>query len=211
MTTIEADHTNCDLQHRLCRRSRRGGALANITALLVRAQQGDPQACNDLFAVVYAELSRLAQRKLAREQRFSTLDTGGLVHEAYLCLMQQQRLPGGNRRMFFAYAAQVMRSVLIDHARKRNAEKRDHRLQVTLRTEDAEALSTAPDVQLLDAALRELAAIDRRAHDIVELRYFGGLSLEEVADALQISVITVKRDWKKARAFLYSALHVNAG
>jgi len=208
---MEADHANCDLQHRLCRRSRRGGALANITALLVRAQQGDPQARNDLFAVVYAELSRLAQRKLAREQRFITLDTGGLLHEAYLCLMQQQRLPGGNRRMFFAYAAQVMRSVMVDHARKRNAEKRDHRLQVTLKTERAEALSTAPDVQLLDDALRELATIDRRAHDIVEMRYFGGLSLEEVADALQISVITVKRDWKKARAFLYSALHCNAG
>ena len=162
--------------------------MANITALLVRAQQGDPQACNDLFAVVYAELSRLAQRKLAREQRFSTLDTGGLVHEAYLCLMQQQRLPDGNRRMFFAYAAQVMRSVLIDHARKRNAEKRDHRLQVTLRTEDAEALSTAPDVQLLDDALRELATIDRRAHDIVEMRYFGGLSLEEIADATALCI-----------------------
>jgi RNA polymerase sigma factor (TIGR02999 family) len=185
--------------------------LANITALLVRAQQGDLRARNDLFAAVYAELSRLAQWKLAREQPFVTLDTRGLVHEAYLCLVQQQSLPGGNRRMFFAYAAQVMRSVVVDHARKRNAEKRDHRLQVTLRTEHAEALSTAPDVRLLDDALRELATIDRRAHDIVEMRYFGGLSLEEVADALQISLITAKRDWKKARAFLYSALHCDAG
>jgi RNA polymerase sigma factor (TIGR02999 family) len=188
-----------------------GGALATITALLERAQQGDLQARDDLFAVVYAELTRLAQRKLARDQQFVTLDTGGLVHEAYLCLVQQQRLPGGNRRMFFAYAAQVMRSVIVDHVRQRNAQKRDHRLQVTLRTQDAEVLSTAPDVQLLDDALRELATLDRRAHDIVEMRYFGGLSLDEVADALQISLVTAKRDWQKARAFLYSALHGNAG
>jgi len=185
--------------------------LANITALLERAHQGDLQARNDLFAVVYAELTRLAQRKLAREQAFITLDTGGLVHEAYLCLVQQHRLPGGNRRMFFAYAAQVMRSVIVDHVRQRNAQKRDHRLQVTLRTQHAEELSAAPDVQLLDSALRELATIDRRAHDIVEMRYFGGLSLDEVADALQISPATAKRDWKKARAFLYGALHGNAG
>ena len=185
--------------------------MANITALLERAQQGDLQARNDLFAVVYAELSRLARRKLAGEQPFITLDTGGLVHEAYLCLVQQQRLPGGNQRMFFAYAAQVMRSVIVDHVRKRNAQKRDHRLQVTLSTQHAEELSTALDVQLLDDALRELATIDRRAHDIVEMRYFGGLSLEEVADALQISLVTAKRQWKKARAFLYSALQCNAG
>lgn len=185
--------------------------MANITALLERAQRGDLQARNDLFAVVYAELTRLAQRKLARDQHFVTLDTGGLVHEAYLCLVQQQRLPGGNRRMFFAYAAQVMRSVIVDHVRQRNAQKRDHRLQVTLRTQDAEVLSTAPDVQLLDDALRELATLDRRAHDIVEMRYFGGLSLDEVADALQISLVTAKRDWQKARAFLYRALHANAG
>jgi RNA polymerase sigma factor (TIGR02999 family) len=188
-----------------------GGALANITALLERAQHGDLQARNDLFALVYTELSRLARRKLAKEQPSITLDTGGLVHEAYLCLVQQQRLPGGNRRMFFAYASQVMRSVIVDHVRKRNAEKRAHRLQVTLRTQHAERLSTTPDVQLLDNALRELATVDRRAHDIVEMRYFGGLSFEEVADALQISPVTAKRDWKKARAFLYDALHCNAG
>lgn len=187
------------------------GSMGNITALLERAQQGDPQARNDLFASVYCELSRLARQKLAREQQFITLDAGGLVHEAYLCLMQQQRLPGDNRRMFFAYAAQVMRSVIIDHIRKRNARKRDRRLQVTLTTQHADPGSPKPEVQMLDDALRELAAVDRRAHDIVEMRYFGGLSLEEIADALQISVVTAKRDWKRARAFLYGALHRHAG
>lgn len=186
--------------------------MGEITVLLQRAHGGDLQARNLLFEHVYAELSRLAHAKLAGAGSFTTLNAGSLVSEAYLSLVSRDDIPGQNRRMFFAYAASVMRSVIVDHVRRRKALKRGAHLQVTLNTQDAEAEEDeAPELELLDAALRSLALIDRRAHDIVELRYFGGLSLEEVADTLEISVTSVKRGWQKARAFLYNAMQGDAG
>jgi len=191
--------------------ARRGGALGDVTVLLERAHQGDAQASNELFASVYGELTRLARQKLAREAPFTDLNAGSLVHEAYLCLVRQPELPGENRRMFYAYAAGVMRSVIIDYVRKRSAQKRGHGdIRITLTAHDPEAQPPAPEVEALDAALQQLARIDERAHRIVEMRYFAGLSIEEIAKVLETSAATVKRDWQKARAFLYKALKTEA-
>jgi RNA polymerase sigma factor (TIGR02999 family) len=185
--------------------------MGDVTVLLERAHRGDTQARNELFACLYAELNRLARQKLARESTFTQLDAPSLVHETYLRLIGQTRIPLANRRMFFAYAAAVMRSVIIDYVRRRGARKRGKpELRVTLSGNDPEVAPPATDIEALDAALRQLAAVDSRAHEIVQMRYFSGLSLEEIAGALQISLATAKRDWQKARAFLYRSLHLPA-
>jgi RNA polymerase sigma factor (TIGR02999 family) len=184
--------------------------MGDVTALLELAHRGDVQAHNELFEHVYAELSRLARQKLARERTFTDLNAASLVHEAYLSLTRREKLPGENRRMFFAYAAGVMRSVIIDYVRKRSAHKRGRSdLHVTLTSSDPEDAAPSPDVEALNTALQQLAQIDRRAHEIVEMRYFGGLSIDEIADVLEFSAPTVKRDWQKARAFLYKALQAD--
>ena len=183
--------------------------MGDVTVLLARAQGGDSHARDELFACLYAELNRLAGQKLAREGTFTQLDAPSLVHETYLRLIGQTRIPVENRRMFFAYAAAVMRSVIVDYARRRGARKRGRsELHVTLTGNDPEAMPPPTDIEALDAALRQLADIDSRAHEIVQMRYFGGLSLEEAADALRISLATAKRDWQKARAFLYRCLQL---
>jgi RNA polymerase sigma factor (TIGR02999 family) len=185
--------------------------LGDVTVLLERAHRGDVQANNELFASVYGELQRLARQKLARQAAFTNLNAASLVHEAYLCMVRQPEMPGANRRMFFAYAAGVMRSVIVDYVRRRAAQKRGaHEVHVTLTSNEAELELPAPDVEALDDALKQLAEIDARAHQVVELRYFAGLALEEIAETLELSLATVKRDWQKARAFLYKALQPGA-
>jgi RNA polymerase sigma factor (TIGR02999 family) len=175
--------------------------------LLKRAHDGDADARNELFTSVYGELNRLARQKLARDPTFTNLNAASLVHEAYLCLVRQPDVPGDNRRMFYAYAAGVMRSVIVDYVRKRDAHKRGSgEKPLTLTSNDPEAALPAPDVEALDDALGQLAQVDERAHQIVEMRYFGGLSIEEIATTLAISPATVKREWQKARAFLYRIL-----
>jgi RNA polymerase sigma factor (TIGR02999 family) len=181
--------------------------LGDVTVLLERAHQGDVQANQELFASVYGELNRLARAKLAREAPLTHLNAASLVHEAYLCMVRQPEVPGENRRMFYAYAAGVMRSVIIDYVRRRGAQKRGGaEIHLTLTSNEPEIELPPPDVAALDEALRQLAVIDARAHQVVEMRYFSGLSLEEIAAVLEISVATVKRDWQKARAFLYQQL-----
>ena len=175
--------------------------------LLERAHRGDAEARNELFESVYGELNRLARQKLGRDAMHTNLNAASLVHEAYLCLIRQPEIPGENRRMFYAYAAGVMRSVIIDYVRKRGARKRGAaEVHVTLTSNDPEVELPAPDVEALDEALKQLAQVDSRAHQIVEMRYFGGLSIEEIATVLDISPATVKREWQKARAFLYRFL-----
>jgi RNA polymerase sigma factor (TIGR02999 family) len=184
-----------------------GGPLGDITTLLERAHQGDLQARNELFEQVYSELSRLARQKLGRDAAYTNLNAASLVHEACLRLMAHRGVPGENRLAFFTYAASVMRSVIIDYVRQRGAHKRGGaKVHVTLTTNEPEEVGTSPDVETLDSALRQLEGIDARAHQVVEMRYFGGLSIEEIAEALEISPATVKRDWQKARAFLYQQL-----
>ena len=181
--------------------------MGDVTILLERAHKGDDEARNELFASLYGELERLARQKLSREAAFTQLNAPSLVHEAYLRLVAQGGLPGKNRRMFFAYASGVMRSVIVDYVRRRGARKRGGAAcHVTLTGNDPQLDGPSTDVEALDAALVRLAAIDDRAHRVVEMRYFGGLSMEEIAQVLQTSVATVKRDWQKARAFLYRDL-----
>jgi RNA polymerase sigma factor (TIGR02999 family) len=181
--------------------------MGDITVLLEATRGGDAAARDALFGRIYAELQKLARGKLAAESTLTQLDAPSLVHEAYLRLSRQAQLPGDNRRAFFAYASSIMRSVIVDYVRERRAQKRGGELAtITLLTDDAPAELRDPDIEALDAAMQQLARIDARAHQIVEMRYFGGLSLDEIAGALELSPATVWRGWEKARIFLYQAL-----
>jgi RNA polymerase sigma factor (TIGR02999 family) len=185
------------------------GTMGEITGLLDQVRLGQPEARNELFARVYAELCRLARAKLARESAFTDLDTVGLVHETYLRITQGAGLQDGDRRSFYAYAATVMRSIIVDEARRRASSKRGgDQVQVTLITSlQANKPDEAIDIEALDAAMQELKQLDERCHQVVELRYFAGLSVEEVAELLELSPATIKREWQKARAFLFRVLH----
>jgi RNA polymerase sigma factor (TIGR02999 family) len=181
--------------------------VGDITRLLEGARSGDPIARDALFERVYPELKLLARQRLRQASSLTLLDASSLVHEVYLRLTRQQEVPAGSRRIFFAYASKVMRSVMLDYIRERRTLKRgggDH--VVTLHTGDALMDARKPDIEALDLALQELAQIDKRSHQIVEMRYFGGLSIDEISDVLEVSPATVKRDWQKARAFLFEAL-----
>ena len=178
----------------------------DVTAILQEWRQGSPEALERLMEIVYAELRRLAAQYLSRERSGHTLQPTALVHEAYVRLVDQ-RVPWESRAHFFGVAAQMMRRVLVDHARSRRAEKRGGDSdRVTLSA--AEGLAKTPEIDLvaLDAALEKLAALDPRQARIVELRYFGGLTNEETAEALGVSVATVKREWALARAWLKGKL-----
>jgi RNA polymerase sigma factor (TIGR02999 family) len=180
----------------------------DITQLLEGARGGDAAARDQLFARVYDELNTLARQKLSRESTLTQIDAPSLVHEAYLRLQRQGELPGDNRRIFFAYASSVMRSVIVDYVRARNARKRGSgEKAMTLTGSEIAAEGPEPEIEALDSALKQLAKLDPRSHQVVEMRYFGGLSLEDIAESLGVALITVKRDWQKARAFLYTALH----
>jgi RNA polymerase sigma factor (TIGR02999 family) len=156
--------------------------------------------------VVYAELKALAAGYLRVERPDHTLQTTGLVHEAYLKLIDQKRTTWKNRSHFFGIAAQAMRRILVDHARKRHAGKRDGGRPVTLDDELAGVSTDTDEVLSVDEALQRLAAMDPRQARIVELRYFAGMSLEQTAEALEISPATVKRDWVSAKAWLQREL-----
>lgn len=181
--------------------------MGEITLLLDRARRGDPAARERFFASVYAQLDQLARRKIGRPDRFTMLDAPGLVHEVYLRIAQQSDLPGSDRRSFFAYASRVMRSVVIDYVRSRSAERHGGDCDLmTLDTGIAGQSFQEPDLLALGDALEALQRIDERAHWIVEMRYFAGMEIEEIAQFLEISPATVKRDWQKARAFLLQAI-----
>jgi RNA polymerase sigma factor (TIGR02999 family) len=178
----------------------------DVTAILQDWRQGNAEALPRLLEAVYAELRRLARHYLSQERAGHTLQPTALVHEAYMKLVDQ-RVSWQNRAHFFAVAAQAMRRVLVDHARSHLAQKRGGAQErVTLSA--AEALGTAPEVDLvaLDTALEKLGRLDPRQSQIVELRYFGGLTNEETAEALGISPATVKREWTVAKAWLRNAL-----
>jgi RNA polymerase sigma factor (TIGR02999 family) len=174
-----------------------------LTLLLDRWAAGDKKAFEDLVPAVYEELRRLARMLLLNEQRGHTLGCTALVHEAYLRLVDQTRTDWSGRAHFFGAAARAMRRVLVDHARAKKAAKRgEGAVAVEL---DQVTLSVEPnlDVLALDRALEELAGFDPERARIVELRYFGGLSVEEAAAIVGTSPATVKRDWAVARAWLY--------
>ena len=167
---------------------------------------GNAALPNDLDARVYAELMRLARSQLARAGTMS-LDAPSLVHEAYLRFQGQGAIASAQRNVFFAYSARVMRAVLIDYVRERQAQKRGGGEPMLTLTTGIPGVSVGEDgVERLHEVLQALQQIDPRSHEVVELRYFGGLTEQEIADVLAVSVPTVKRDWRKARAFLFDAI-----
>lgn len=183
-----------------------------VTALLQQAADGDHAAFERAFGLVYNELHSLAHAQLRREADGHTLNTGALVHEAYLRLERGLPEQVDGRSHFLALAATAMRRVLVDHARRYHAEKRGgaHR-DVSLEDIDALPGEVRDDMLIdLDEALTRLAALDERQARVVECRFFGGLTEEETASALTIGLRTVKRDWSKARSWLYRELHPDA-
>ena len=189
--------------------SRETGAAKSegITRLLNAWQEGDAGARDRLFVLVYEELRRRAGVQFRRERQGHTLRPTALVHEAYLRLMGQDRVKWQNRAQFFAIASEMMRRVLVDHARERKAAKREGSA-VRVALEDDVATTQAREVDLiaLDGAMDELAAMDPRQSRVVQLRFFGGLDLAEIAEILDVSRATVDRDWRFARTWLYRRL-----
>lgn len=183
-----------------------------ITGLLAAARQGDGDAASRLMALVYDELRVMARRQLRSQRPGQTLTTTALVHEVYLKLVDQDGVPWQDRSHFFSVAALAMRHILVDSARRRIAKKRGgeevrvplDELRLSGGAPDAEA--RAVEVLAIDRALTSLAALNERLSQLVELRFFAGLTEEETAEAMGTSERTVRRDWRKARAFLFQAL-----
>jgi RNA polymerase sigma-70 factor (ECF subfamily) len=179
----------------------------SITQLLIEWRGGDESALDRLIPLVYDELHRLAHHYMRSERPGHTLQTSDLVNEVYLRLVDHKGMRWQNRAHFFGVAAQAMRRILVDHARSRGSAKRGGRARMN-GLDDAATLPQrqATDLVALDEALKELGVLDARKSKIVEMRYFGGMTLEETAEALGISTATVSRDWNTAKAWLLRAM-----
>ena len=185
-----------------------GQPTGDVTRLLVRAREGNPEAMEELLPLVYAELRRVARRQPRNERGDHTLGASGLINEAYLKLAGQLQVDWQSREHFFAIAARAMRQVLIDYARKRNAEKRGGDWNRTsLDNKGLPFDAPVADLLALDQALERLSAVDERLRRIVEYRFFRGLTEKETAELLGVTVRTVQREWVKARAWLYKELY----
>ena len=179
----------------------------DVTALLIRWREGDGAALDALIPLVYAELRRVARARLRSERHAQSLQTTALVHEVYLRLVDIDRLTFESRAHFFAVAARLMRQILVDHARRRRAEKRGGGAgMLTLEDVSPAASPNIVDVIALDVALDELARVEERLCRVVELKFFAGLTIDETAIALEVSPATVERDWAVAKAWLYDRL-----
>ena len=174
-----------------------------VTELLINWSKGDLAALDELIPLVHAELRRIARRYMARQNQGHTLQTSDLIHEAYLRLINQHSVEWKDRAHFFAMSSQIMRSILIDHARKYQYAKRGAGARKVM-LDEASTMADQRSAELvaLDDALTELAAIDARKSRLVELRFFGGLTVEEAAAVLEISPATAQREWRAARAWL---------
>lgn len=179
-------------------------ATSDIASLLKAWQQGDAVAQNTLFEMLYVELGRISAALLNKEGGIS-LSTGDLVNEAALRLINLNKIEWQDKTHFLALSAKVMRQVLIDHSRKKMAHKRHHQ-KVTLLTNMAESRTESVDLQHLEEALQELQSIDPERVRIVEMRYYGGLSLQQISDLLGVSPSTTKRSWRASRAWLLNTL-----
>ena len=179
----------------------------DVAALLRRAEQADHRAADQLFALLYGELHRLAERQLRRAGPGLTLSTTTLVHETYLRCAERGGLSFPDRARFFSYASRAMRGLVIDYARRRRARRHDRGFEITL-SEDILEDGAAPDQQLeaLSEALDALGEVDRALVELVDLHFFGGFSLAEIAALREVSERTVQRDWRKARLMLYAWL-----
>jgi len=180
---------------------------SDVTAWLQALGAANPQASSELFERLYGELRRMARNHLRRENPGHTLSATGLAHEAWFRMAEQSRTHWRNRAHFLAVSSTMMRRILVNHELARRADKRDAEL-VPVTLSGLEQIGVAPDrdVVAVHDALLALEAVDARAARVVELRYFGGLENEEIADALEVSLATVKRDWTLARAWLHRAL-----
>jgi RNA polymerase sigma factor (TIGR02999 family) len=178
-----------------------------VANLIANAEKGDTKAADALFALLYGELHRLARGQLARNGFGGTLGTTTLLHEAYLSMSEREGAVFPDRARFMAYAARAMRGLIIDHARNRLAQKRGGEFVFTPVDETLAAPGAGPpDLERVGAALDELAGLEPRLAQVVELRFFCGFSLEEIAGMWGVSVRTVKRDWAKARTYLYAKM-----
>jgi RNA polymerase sigma factor (TIGR02999 family) len=182
---------------------------ANLEALFRRAEGTDPAAAGEIFALLYDELHRLAERQLRRSDQALTLGTTTLVHEAYLSMAARSGADFPDRARFFGYAARAMRGLIIDYARRRCAVKRGRLLEITLQEEDATnpaALEATTDLTALGAALEDLTGLDPALAELVDLHYFAGFALVEIAELRGVAERTVQRDWRKARLLLHRSL-----
>ena len=177
-----------------------------VTRLLRRLRSGDEEAAGKLIAAVYGELRHMAARAMRSERPGHTLQPTALVHEAFLKLAGSAGVEWRDRAHFFGVAARLMREILVDYARKRDAIKRGSGLRITLDDSLLISEDRLGDVVAMDEVLKRLEALDPRQGQIVELRFFGGLSVEEVAEVMQISTPTVKREWQSAKAWLHQEL-----
>ena len=183
--------------------------MGQVTSLLSAIGQGNPEALGKLYALLYPELRRLAHSRVRRSGDMTLLDTTSLVHESYLRFEKSGALKIGDRAQFMAYAAQVMRSVIVDGVRRRQSERRGgDAVHVEFIEETAVAAADPRDdeVMRVHESLEELAAIDARLVQVVEMRYFAGMTESEIAEVLGVTVRTVARDWEKARLFLHASL-----
>jgi RNA polymerase sigma factor (TIGR02999 family) len=178
------------------------GDSRDVTKLLVRWSQGDHSVLEQLTPLIYGDLLRVARARLRREPGECTLEPTALVHEAYLRLADQKNLHAENRVHFYAIAANTMRRVLIEHARKRMAQKRGGGIRITLQTGMGVVEEPAPDFILLDEALSRLSELDARKSQAIELKFFGGLNTEEIGHVLGISVATVGRELRLGQAWI---------
>jgi RNA polymerase sigma factor (TIGR02999 family) len=185
----------------------------NVTLLLARLRDGNRDAGDQLIPLIYAELRRMAGAYMRRERPGQTLQATALVHEAYMRLVDGQQEPWQNRAHFFAIAAHSMRQVLVDHARRRHADKRGgaSARKVAFDVDLLIAPDRLEDVIAIDEALERLAAIDPRQSRLVELRFFVGLDVEEAAEVMGISPATIKREWRSAKAWLHRELNGKEG
>ena len=181
-------------------------ALDNVSQLLRAWSDGDQLALDELTPIVYAELHRLAHRYMRRERPDHDLQTSALVNEAYIRLVDYKRMQWQNRAHFFAVSAQLMRRILVEHARRHNLKRGGGVPHVSLNEVAVVVSDPGADLVALDDALNALASVDPRKVQVVELRFFGGLSVEETATVLKVSPVTVRRDWSSAKIWLYREL-----
>ncbi|WP_440999085.1 ECF-type sigma factor [Fodinibius sp. SL11] len=185
-------------------------AQKNITQLLIDLRNAGDEAYNELFPLIYEELKRLAHSKLRHENNEITLSETELVHEVYLKMIDQTKIEACDKNHFMAISARCMRQILVDHARKKKAEKRGgEQKDVTYIDELLKARQESEEIIDIDKKLNELAQLDERMADVVTLRYFGQMTVHHTAKALDVSERTVKRDWAKARGWLYKEIKNN--
>jgi RNA polymerase sigma-70 factor, ECF subfamily len=185
-------------------------AVGEVSSLLRAWGDGDSGALEKLTPIVYEELRRLARRHMQGERPGHSLQTTALVNEAYTRLVDYKRMQWQNRAHFFAVSSQLMRRILVDHARRHNLKRGGGMQHVSLEQVAVVVAHEDTDLVALDDAMNALARIDSRKAQVVEMRFFGGLSIEEIAEVLKVSAVTVKRDWRTARTWLYRELSTHA-